>query len=125
MGLKSCSYSAQTFFFSVQPSPQPKIDFSYHKYVPRHICLLICGQYIGGLKYTPCGACSIFMKLDTRTAASLEASCNYCSNPYNRGLVRNLNPGVKWGLELIDCLFLSSKEKKKMGVEGQSPLSPL
>ena len=33
-----------------QPSPQPKahipqprIDFSYHKHVPRHICFLICG----------------------------------------------------------------------------------
>ena len=24
-----------------QPSPQPKIDFSYYKYVPRHICLLV------------------------------------------------------------------------------------
>ena len=58
-----------------------------------------------------------------RTATSLEASCNYCSNPYNRGLVRNLNPGRKWGLELIDCLFLSLyslKVNKKGG--GQSPL---
>ena len=31
-------------FFTVQPSPQPKIDFSYYKYVPRLICLLICVQ---------------------------------------------------------------------------------
>ena len=39
MGLKSFSWSAQTFFFTVQPSPQPRIDY---KYVPRLICLLIC-----------------------------------------------------------------------------------
>jgi hypothetical protein len=30
-------------FFTVQPSPQPKIDILYYKYVPRCICLLICG----------------------------------------------------------------------------------
>ena len=28
-------------------SPQLKIDFSYYKYVPRHICLLICGSKEG------------------------------------------------------------------------------
>ena len=27
-------------FFS--PSPQPRIYFSYYKYLPRHICFLIC-----------------------------------------------------------------------------------
>jgi hypothetical protein len=35
------------FFHSpAQPTahnPQPRIDFLYYKYVPRHICLLICG----------------------------------------------------------------------------------
>ena len=30
-GLKSCSESAQTLFFSVQPSPQPRIDFLCYK----------------------------------------------------------------------------------------------
>ena len=29
------------FFHSPAHSPQPRIDFSYYKYVPRHICLLI------------------------------------------------------------------------------------
>ena len=37
---------------SPQPSPQPRIDFSYYKYVPKHICLLIFGfmywSLIGG-----------------------------------------------------------------------------
>ena len=33
------------FFSQSSPaySPQPRIDFSYYKYVPRVICLLICG----------------------------------------------------------------------------------
>ena len=31
---------AQTFFS--QSNPQPRIDFSYYKYVPRRICFLIC-----------------------------------------------------------------------------------
>ena len=32
------------FFSQSSPahSPHPRIDFSYYKYVPRHICLLIC-----------------------------------------------------------------------------------
>jgi hypothetical protein len=34
-------------FFTVQPSPQPGIDFSYYKNVTRHICLLICGEALG------------------------------------------------------------------------------
>ena len=29
-------------FFTVQPSPQPRIDFSYYRLVPTLICLLIC-----------------------------------------------------------------------------------
>ena len=35
----------KTFFSQSSPghSQQPKIDFSYHKYVPRLICFLICG----------------------------------------------------------------------------------
>ena len=35
------------FFFKYWPGcpNQPRIDFSYHKYVPRPICLLICGFY--------------------------------------------------------------------------------
>ena len=33
------------FFTVLHGCPnQPRIDFSYHKYVPRLICLLICGQ---------------------------------------------------------------------------------
>ena len=36
----------QTFFSQVWPGcpNQPRIDFSYYKYVPRLICLLICGK---------------------------------------------------------------------------------
>ena len=35
------------FFSAVLPGcpNQPRIDFSYYKYVPRLICLLICGRY--------------------------------------------------------------------------------
>ena len=29
-------------FSTVQPRPQPRIDISYYKHVPRLICLLIC-----------------------------------------------------------------------------------
>ena len=29
-----------------RPSPQPKIDFSYYRYVPRRICLLICAFWV-------------------------------------------------------------------------------
>ena len=45
--LKSCSYLALTCFFTAQPNPrpQPRIDFSYYRYVPRPICLLICDVY--------------------------------------------------------------------------------
>ena len=32
------------FFFTAQSRPQPRIDISYYKYVPRPICLLICGK---------------------------------------------------------------------------------
>ena len=34
------------FFSQSSPahSPQSRIDYSYYKYVPRHICLLICGE---------------------------------------------------------------------------------
>jgi hypothetical protein len=42
-GLKSCYKSAQTFFFTVEPRPQSRIGPSYYRYVPRLICLLICG----------------------------------------------------------------------------------
>ena len=37
-----------TFFWQVRPGclNQPRIDFSYHKYAPRFICLLICGFHI-------------------------------------------------------------------------------
>ena len=31
-------------FFIAQPTAQSKIDFSFHKYVHRPICLLICGS---------------------------------------------------------------------------------
>ena len=32
------------FFSTVQPSPKPRIDFPYYKYVPRSICFPICGR---------------------------------------------------------------------------------
>ena len=37
-------------FFTVLPGcpNQPRIDFSYYKYVPRLFCLLICGTYSSG-----------------------------------------------------------------------------
>ena len=47
--VKLCSKVAhnrpKTFFSQVRPGfpNQPRIDFSYYKYVPRLICLLICG----------------------------------------------------------------------------------
>ena len=44
--LKIAHNRPQTFFSQVQPGcpNQPRIDFSYYKYVPRLICLLICGH---------------------------------------------------------------------------------
>ena len=44
-GLKSCSYP----FFTVQPSPQPKIDFSYQEISGPDICSHICVFF--SLKY--------------------------------------------------------------------------
>ena len=43
-GLKFTHNRQKPFFSQSSPahSPQPKIDFSYYEYVPRHICLLIC-----------------------------------------------------------------------------------
>ena len=32
-------------------SPQPRIDFSYYRYVPRHICFLICDQKLMSKKF--------------------------------------------------------------------------
>ena len=45
MGLKNAHNWPNAFFSQSNPdhSPQLKIDFSYYKYVPRLICLLICG----------------------------------------------------------------------------------
>ena len=39
------------FFSQSSPahSPKPKIDFIYYKYVPRRICLLICGEKMSGV----------------------------------------------------------------------------
>ena len=36
------------FYSTVQPRPQPKIDFPYHEISGPDICSLICGQAIRG-----------------------------------------------------------------------------
>jgi hypothetical protein len=37
------------FYFTVQPRPQPRIDFSYHEISGPDICSLICGKSIYGV----------------------------------------------------------------------------
>ena len=46
LSILPCYFSYTYVFFSQSSpahSPQPKINFSYYKYAPRPICLLICG----------------------------------------------------------------------------------
>ena len=54
----------QTLFSQVQPvcPNQPKIDFSYYKYVTGLICLLIC-VFFGKIYITFCDYCQFCIKL--------------------------------------------------------------
>ena len=96
----------QTFFSQYWPGcpNQPRIDFSYYKYVPRLICLLICDQW--GV----CGSPSTDFNSLLLTLSLTLMQINECI----WWVISTLENGLFFQLELIKIEEKNCASRKKM-----------